>query len=194
VHNLREKIKSWAVGHAEGPHAKRWLSFFAFAESSFFPIPTDIILIAILLGNRAKNWVRYALITTLFSVIGGLFGYMIGALLFGTIGASIISFYNLANEFDIVEEAFSKHAFWAIFTAAFTPIPYKIFTIAAGVFHINIVVFFMGSILGRGIRFIVISALIKAFGKAISGILYKYFNIISILLVLLLLFIGYSFV
>ncbi len=77
MHNIREKIKSWAIEHTEGSNTKRWLAFFSFAESSFFPIPVDVILIAILLGNKAKNWLRYALITTGFSVLGGIFGYII---------------------------------------------------------------------------------------------------------------------
>jgi len=193
VHNIREKIRSWAVRHAEGPHAKQWLAFFSFAESSFFPIPTDVILIAILLGNKAKEWLRFALITTGFSVIGGIFGYIIGAFLFEAVGDTIISFYNLENEFVALEQAFAEHAFWAIFTAAFTPIPYKIFTIAAGVFHINIALFLVGSIFGRGIRFIAVSFLMKKYGRKISDILYRYFNIVSILLTLLVLILGYSF-
>jgi len=193
VHNIREKIKSWAIEHAEGPHTKRWLAFFSFAESSFFPIPVDVILIAILLGNKAKSWLRYALITTGFSVIGGIFGYAIGALLFETIGGPIISFYNLGGEFGALEEIFSNNAFWAIFAAAFTPIPYKIFTIAAGAFHINIIIFIAGSLLGRGIRFLAVGALMKTYGKKISDILYKYFSILSIALVLIVFILGYSF-
>ncbi|HED05537.1 MAG TPA: DedA family protein [Ignavibacteria bacterium] len=193
MHNIREKIRNWSIKHAEGPHAKRWLAAFSFAESSFFPIPVDVILIAILLGNKAKQWLRYVLITTGFSVIGGIFGYIIGAFLFEAVGNSIISFYNLGEEFGALEEIFSNNAFWAIFTAAFTPIPYKIFTIAAGVFHINLVSFIAGSLLGRGVRFLIVGVLMKTYGRKISGILYKYFSIISIVLVLIVIILLYSF-
>jgi len=177
--NTRDQILNWTVRHAKGAHAKFWLVVFSFMEASFFPIPPDILLIAILLTNSAR-WFWYCLITTLSSVAGGIFGYLIGCFFFVFIGEPLIAFYNLETSVAQVRVLFDNNAFWAIFLAAFTPIPFKVFTIAAGLFNINFGVFLIASLLGRGMRFFAIGYLLRRFGKKISAFLYKYFNIFSL--------------
>ncbi len=174
----RDKIRNWVVKHAEGPRAKIWLAAISFAEASFFPIPPDILLIAILLV-KSKHWFFYASLTTLFSVLGGVLGYFIGVLFFDTVGEFLVSFYHLEDEMLVVRGYFSDNAFTAIFLAAFTPIPFKVFTITAGLFKINLLVLIVASVLGRGARFFAISYVLRRYGKQIEGFVYKYFNIFS---------------
>lgn len=194
MNRLKERLKNWAIRHAEGPYSKIWLSFFAFAESSFFPIPIDFILIPILLSRQAHRWFFYATLTVVFSVLGGIFGYLIGYLFYETIGANIVSFYGLETQIETVSNLFNKNTFGIIFLAAFTPIPYKIFTLSAGLFQVNFIVFIVASILGRGIRFYLESYLMKIFGSAITRVLYRYFNIFSMIFIVLIGIIVYIFV
>ena len=175
----KDKIRDWAVRHAEGAHARFWLVALSFAEASFFPVPPDILLIAILLINGAR-WGWYRLITTLSSVVGGMFGYVIGIFFFAVIGESLIAFYGLEESVTHVGELFSDHAFMTILLAAFTPIPFKVFTIAAGLFKIDFFIFVVASLLGRGTRFFAIGYLLHRFGDKVSSFLYKYFNIFSL--------------
>ena len=120
------RLKNWAIEKAAGPASKFWLIVLSFTESSFFPIPPDLLLIAILLAKQSARWLYYAFLTTLFSVLGGLFGYLIGYLFFITIGLPIISFYDLSQEIDQISKLFAENAFITVFISAFTPIPYKI--------------------------------------------------------------------
>ncbi|PCI21384.1 cytochrome B [Candidatus Wolfebacteria bacterium] len=182
----KKGIKEWALAHAKGPFSTFWLALFSFAESSFFPIPPDAIMIAILLLKQQAKWIYYATITTVFSVAGGLFGYLIGFLFFEAVGGSIVSFYNLESHLATVASFFSNNAFFTIFLAAFTPIPYKVFTISAGLFKIDIFIFIIASILGRAIRFFAIAYFVKLYGKRIASVLYKYFNVVSIAVVIII--------
>ena len=151
----RDQMRDWVLRHAEGPRARLWLAAFSFTEASFFPIPPDILLIAILLTN-GTHWVKYSLITTLSSVAGAVFGYIIGVFFFAVIGEPLIAFYNLQESMAHVGKLFADNAFITILLAAFTPIPFKVFTIAAGLFHIDFFVFIIASLLGRGTRFFAI--------------------------------------
>ena len=192
--NTKKRIRGWALRHAEGPHAKFWLSVLSFSEASFFPIPPDVLLIAILLANKARKWLYYAFITSLFSVLGGVFGYAIGFFFFDVFGNWIISFYGLEKEFVWLKTVFNDTAFWAIFAAAFTPIPYKIFTITAGLFNINFMLFIIASILGRSIRFFAVAGILRIYGERVSKLLYKYFNIVTFVVFLLLIAVVYTFI
>jgi len=194
LNNTKDRIRNWAVRHAEGPHARFWLSALSFSEASFFPIPPDIILIAILLANKARQWLYHVLLTVGFSVLGGIAGYGIGFFFFDVFGDPIISFYGLEEEFFSLKNVFDETVFWTIFAAAFTPIPYKIFTITAGLFSVNFFVFITASILGRGIRFFVIGFVLKLYGNRIADVLYKYFNIFSLAILILLVIFVYAFV
>jgi membrane protein YqaA with SNARE-associated domain len=181
-----EKLKSWVEKWADTPHAMFALCVLAFAESSFFPIPPDVLLIAILLSNnnRAKWW-RYATVCTVASVLGGLFGYFIGYAFFEGVGKQIIHFYKLDDLIAIVGQKYEEHAFFAVFAAGFTPIPYKVFTIAAGFFQISVLPFVVASILGRGGRFFLVAILLKYFGSSIKKFIYDYLNILSLIFVIL---------
>jgi len=193
LNKTKDGIRDWAVKHAEGPHAKYWLSAMSFSEASFFPVPPDILLIAILLANKARNWAQHAFLTTIFSVLGGVLGYAIGFFFFSAFGDTIISFYGLEDQFTQLKSIFDQTTFWTIFAAAFTPIPYKIFTITAGLFSVNFLMFLAASILGRGIRFFAIGFILKLYGDKISGVLYKYFNIFSLAVLVIFVILAYSF-
>ncbi len=187
-----EFFKNCLINNIRGKNAKWWLFGISFAESSFFPIPPDFYLMPVVAQNRSK-WAFFAFITTIASVLGGLFGYFIGAVLFETVGRFIVETYKLNDELIIVSDFFNSHAFLSIFTAAFTPIPYKIFTIAAGLFKINILIFVIASVLGRGIRFFAVSLIMKIFGEKISQIAFKYFNLFTfVFAIIAVLFIVYK--
>jgi len=194
LQTLKEGMSAWAVRHAEGKNAKWWLFGLSFAESSFFPIPPDVLLVAILMTRERVRAFYYASITTAGSVLGGLFGYAIGYFFFQTVGVWLVHTYHLESQMTVVQKLFSDNAFFAIFVAAFTPIPYKVFTIAGGLFGISIPVFIIASILGRGGRFFAVAALMRYFGEHIARGLYKYFNIASVLFVILLGAVIYIFI
>ncbi len=165
---------------------KWWLFGISFTESSFFPIPPDVLLVAILMTRERVRAFYYASITTAGSVLGGLFGYAIGYFFFQTVGVWLVSTYGLETQMITVQKLFVDNAFLAIFVAAFTPIPYKVFTIAGGLFGISIPVFIVASVLGRGGRFFAVAVIMRFFGENISRVLYKYFNIISVVSVFIL--------
>lgn len=167
--------------HAGGVHAKGWLSFFSFAESSFFPIPPDFLLAAILGSKQEHRWFKYSFLTAIWSVIGGAFGYAIGLLLFDSVGQFLINTYDLGQYITTVQELFKQNAFWAIFIASFTPIPYKIFTLSAGFFGINFFVFIIASVAGRFLRFFAVGYIMKVFGEDMRKFAFKYFNILTLL-------------
>jgi membrane protein YqaA with SNARE-associated domain len=187
-----DKIKNYLMRNVSGPNAKWWLFAISFSESSFFPIPPDFYLIPVVARNRDK-WLFFALITTIASVLGGLFGYLIGAVFFETVGKWLISLYHLEKEIETVALFFNQNAFLSIFTAAFTPIPYKVFTISAGLFSLNLFIFTIASILGRGMRFFAVAYIMKLFGEKINNVVIKYFNIATaIFACIVILFIIYS--
>lgn len=179
LQTIKDSLVAWTVRHAEGKNAKWWLFGLAFAESSFFPIPPDVLLGAILMTRERIRAFFYATVTTVGSVLGGLFGYAIGYFFFQTIGVWLVGVYHLEAQMETVRMLFADNAFFAIFVAAFTPIPYKVFTITAGLFSINLPVFIIASILGRGGRFFAVAGVMRFFGGHIARIAYRYFNLIS---------------
>jgi membrane protein YqaA with SNARE-associated domain len=184
----RKKIRQlygWVVGWAETKNATRALAVLSFAESSFFPIPPDPLLIATT-TVKPKNYLKLATITTIASVLGGIVGYGIGLLLFSSIGQGIIDAYHLQDEFIRLGERYNENALLAIFTAAFTPIPYKLITISAGVFSVNFIAFIAASILGRGARFFTVAYLMHHFGKRYKDKIEKYIDLLSLAFVALL--------
>ena len=185
LQTLKDSLVAWTIRHAEGVYAKWWLFGVAFAESSFFPIPPDVLLVAILATKERTRAFFYASITTVGSVLGGLAGYAIGYFLFQTVGTWMVSMYHLEAQILVAQRLFAENAFFAIFTAAFTPIPYKLFTISAGLFAINIPVFILASVLGRGMRFFAVALVMKYLSKHVIRLFYKYFNIASLVLVLI---------
>lgn len=173
---MGEKLHEWLKKEAKSKRAEWLLGVISFAESSFFPIPPDPFLVASLLIEQ-KRWLRHSLVVALSSVLGGLAGYAIGFWFFQEFGTRIVEAYDLHEELQTVSELFADNAFLTMFIAAFTPIPYKIFTIAAGLFHINVVTFLVASLVGRVLRFLCIGYLMKLFGPKIGELVFKYFNI-----------------
>lgn len=143
-----------------------WLVFIAFIESSMFPIPPDVILVPMVLAERSRTW-TYATVCTTASVMGGLAGYAIGYFLFETLGEGIIAFYDLQNDFFGVRNTFNQYGMIIVFLAAFTPIPYKLITITAGAMQLDIIVFMVTSLIGRGLRFFLVVGLLWLFGPLI---------------------------
>ena len=182
----------WVLGWSRSKWGETALFVLAFAESSFFPIPPDVLLIALCLG-RPERSLRYALICTVGSVTGALGGYAIGYFLWQTAagedtGPAQWCYAHLfsVEKFTEVQRLFEQYNFWAIFTAGFTPLPYKLFTIAGGVFGINIPMFTVASIVSRGLRFFLIAWLIKRFGPTVKVFIDKYFNLLAVVFTVLL--------
>ncbi|MEX0934471.1 MAG: YqaA family protein [Candidatus Saccharimonadales bacterium] len=176
---------AWMMKWGDSPQAEKALFGFSFIESSFFPIPPDPLLITMVIAN-VKKWLRFALITIVASVLGAALGYLIGLLAFETVGRSIVDFYNLEEEFRLVGEQYRQNAFWAILVAGFTPIPYKVFTIASGVFTINIITLLAASLIGRGGRFIIVAFLAKTLGDRYKDKIERYIDVLGLLFLVLL--------
>lgn len=173
------RLYDWVLHWAETPYGVWALFLLAFAESSFFPIPPDVLLIALALSIPAKAF-RYALICTFGSVLGGLFGYAIG---FGvwevSRGLFIPHIFSQAT-FDNVVAKYERYDFWIVFIAAFTPIPYKVITITAGVCKINLGMFIIASAVGRAARFFLVAWMIHHFGPPIRRFIDEYFNLVTV--------------
>ena len=165
---LYDRVLDWS----RHPHAERYLGAMSFAESSFFPIPVDVMLAPMCIADIARAW-RYALIATVFSVLGGVAGYFIGVGLFESIEPWLADSRYWAAYLKS-REWFDQYGIWAIFVAGFSPIPYKVFTIAAGVAALNLPGFFIASLIGRGARFYLVSGLIVLGGDKLEQNLRKY--------------------
>jgi membrane protein YqaA with SNARE-associated domain len=172
----------WTQGFADSPHGAAALFAIAFAESSFFPIPPDVLLVPLCLGQpRLAFW--FAAVCTAGSVLGGIAGYGIGRYGVRPLLRRLIKPRRIAA----VESYYDRYNAWATGIAGLTPIPYKVFTIAAGVFGINFPVFILASVLSRGLRFGVEGWLVQQFGPPISGFIDRYFNWLSLAFAALLL-------
>ena len=182
--HIFKKLYDWTLHLARKKHASSALFGVAFIESSFFPVPPDVLLIAMVVADKMK-WIRYALICTAGSVLGALFGYFIGWGLYETVGKLIVDTYNLQEVVGLIGRKYSENAFMTVFTAAFTPIPYKAITITAGLFKISLPVLVIASIIGRAGRFFIVAGILRIFGKTIADSIERYFNILSIAFVLL---------
>lgn len=183
--NYLRRLYDWTIHWAKTPHSTWALFILAFCESSFFPIPPDVLLIALAVAIPAKSF-RYAWICSIGSVLGGCFGYLIGYEFYEYVGRPIISFYNITDVFDTVSTKFQDNAFTAIAIAGFTPIPYKVFTIAAGVCEVNIYILILASAISRSARFFMVAGLFYLFGPKIKVFIEKFFNIFTIVFVILL--------
>ena len=164
---LYNRVLTWA----EHPKAQIYLFILSFSESSFFPIPPDVMLAPMCLAKPKKGF-YFALITTLGSVLGGIFGYLIGWFAFDLI-EPIIESLNYQDKLEMVQVWFNEWGFWAIFIAGFSPIPYKLFTISAGLMQMLFLPFLLASIIGRGARFFLVAFLITFGGDAIRNTLNK---------------------
>ena len=173
------RLYDWVIGWAETPYGGPALFLLAFAEASFFPVPPDVLLIALGVG-ASERALRYGGICTLGSVLGATVGWMIGLEFYELFGRRIIEFYGVEGQYRIVAIKFQEEAFLTILLAAFTPIPFKVFTIAAGAFDVGLGVLIAGSVVGRGARFMLVAVLLRRFGEAIRGIIDRYFNLAAL--------------
>jgi len=188
------KLYDWVLSWADSPYGAIALFILAFAESSFFPVPPDALLIALILGARKKAF-RFALICTIGSISGAVLGYLIGHYLWWSPNNEFSSvagfFFNnfpgfTEKMFYRIQDLYNQFNFWIVFTAGFTPLPYKVFTVSAGAFNISFTMFMIASIIGRGARFFLVSALIWKFGTPIKSFIDKYFNLLAVVFTVLL--------
>ena len=183
--NFLKRTYNWTLEKAQHKNAKWYLSLISFVESSFFPIPPDILLIPMALASKA-NALFYAFLCTLFSVLGGILGYAIGYFFYNSVGIYIVELYHLENSFNIFEDYYKEFGILIVLGAGITPFPYKFITIASGVFGLNIFLFIIISLIGRGLRFYLIAILLYFFGEKIKLFIDKYFNILTIVFFILL--------
>ena len=176
---LYDRVMRWSRHR----HAPRYLAGLSFAESSFFPIPPDVMLAPMALAAPARAW-KFALLTTIASVIGGLFGYLIGVFAFELV-EPLLQNAGYYDRYLQAREWFAEWGFWAIFLAGFSPIPYKIFTITAGVISMALMPFVMASLIGRGARFFLVAALMAWGGERVEQGLKQYVERIGWITVLL---------
>jgi membrane protein YqaA with SNARE-associated domain len=163
---------------AEGPQASKWLAIVAFAESSFFPVPPDAMIVPMVLARPERAW-RIAALCTLASVVGGFCGYAIGSFLWETVGKPIVDFYGYQDAFLKFQYQFQEWGLWIILIKGLTPIPYKIVTIASGVAQFNLLIFGIASIVTRGARFFLVAALLKAFGPPLRTFIERYLTLVT---------------
>ena len=176
---ILRKLYDWVLGWADNKYSSVALFFLAVAESSFFPIPPDVLQLALSVSKPKKSF-WYALIASVGSVLGGILGYFIGYFLFDTIGSSIINILGYEAQFNRVGELYKSYAFLAILASAFTPIPYKVFTIAAGFWKVGLLPLIIASAIGRSTRFFLVGLLIYFFGPRMKEFIDKYFNYLSV--------------
>ncbi len=176
--NPIRRLYDWTMKLAQGKHAVRALTSVSFIESSVFPIPPDVILIPMIIAERQKAWV-YAAICTVASVIGGVFGYAIGHFLYDAVAAPLIKFYGYGEQFRNFSGLYNTWGFWLVLGAGFTPFPYKIITIASGVTGLNLPLFILTSVLGRGARFFLVAALLWRYGQKIREFIEKYLGLVA---------------
>jgi membrane protein YqaA with SNARE-associated domain len=176
---LYERVMRWS----RHPHAERYLAGLSFAESSFFPIPPDVMLAPMCMAAPHKCW-RFALNTTIFSVLGGLAGYAIGYLLFEAVEPWLRT-SDYWGAYQTARGWFDRYGVWAVFVAGFSPIPYKVFTIAAGVASLALPGFFLASLIGRGARFFLVAAVVRYAGPRVEATLLEYIERIGWIIVLL---------
>ena len=183
---MLRRAYDWVLGWADHRYGGLALLLLAFVESSVFPIPPDVLLMALALGRPGAAF-RFALICSVGSVAGGLAGYLIGWLLMDGLGRPIIELYNAQAAYAEVEQRFVEYGGWAVAIAGFTPIPYKVFTIAAGATRLSLSSFVLASVVSRSARFFLISGLIYYYGPTIKVFIDKYFNILTIVFTVLVL-------
>ena len=185
MHKFLE-LYEYVLKLANHAKAKYYLFFLSVAESSFFPIPPDVMLLPMCLSNPKKAW-KFAFITTVGSVLGGIIGYLIGVYAFGFIEPYLYDWgYMSAYERAVIW--FEEWGFWAIFIAGFSPIPYKVFTIAGGALLMPILPFILASIIGRGARFYLVALFVIMFGKQADKLIRKYMSKLVWGMVLLIIF------
>ncbi|MFC7396156.1 YqaA family protein [Chelatococcus sp. GCM10030263] len=179
---MLRRLYDWTLSLAGSPRAVWALAAISFAESSFFPVPPDVLLVPMALARPERSFL-YAGICTISSVIGGLFGYAIGALLYDTLGHWIIQAYGYGQNVEAFREAYASYGEWIILIKGLTPIPYKLVTITSGFAGYNLLWFTILSIITRGARFYILAVLLRRFGAPAKEILERNLGLAAVLLV-----------
>lgn len=167
---MLRRLYDWCIHAADKPYALWMLGIVSFAESSFFPVPPDVMLIPMSLAQPKRAWL-YALVCTVTSVIGGVLGYAIGALLYDSIGGWIIQLYGYADKVDAFRAAYAEYGAWIILAKGFTPIPYKLVTITSGFAGYSLALFIVFSVITRGARFYLLAFLLNRYGPSARQII-----------------------
>lgn len=174
-------VYDWTLAKCAHPLAERWLALISFVESSIFPIPPDVLLGPMCLARPERSF-RYAAICTVASVVGALLGYAIGLFLFETVGQWVFAMYGLEDKYAAFAENFNEHGWIVVFLAGFTPLPFKVITIAAGATAMPLHVLLLASLIARSARFFLVAFLFWKFGFPIKAIIDRHFNAISIVI------------
>jgi membrane protein YqaA with SNARE-associated domain len=182
---ILRRLYDWVLHWANTPYGTPALFVLAVAESSFLPVPPDVLLMALGL-SIPKKALRYALICTIGSVLGGVVGYGIGYFGYEALGRPIIELYQGQEVMASIERLYAEYGFLGVLVAAITPIPYKVFTISSGFFRFEFPLFLVASVIGRSVRFFVVAGLIWKFGPPIKSFIDRYFNILTIIFMVLL--------
>lgn len=177
---MLKKLYDSTMQLADHPKALWFLALISFAESSFFPIPPDVLLIPMVLAAPTRAW-RIALVCSVASVLGGLFGYMIGYYLFETVGQPLVAFYGMEEKFAHFNALYKEWGAWIISIAGFSPIPYKIFTIASGLTGLSLPTFIIASVLSRSARFFLVAALLRRYGTPIRDFIERRLGLLTFL-------------
>ena len=182
------RLYDWVLHWAETPYGGPALFFLALIESSVFPVPPDVLLIALCIALPSRAW-RFALLASAGSVLGGLLGYGIGWGAWPLVNSFFFDYIPgfTPHVFAKVQSLFEAYGFWVVFTAGFTPIPYKVITIGSGVFQINLVIFLIASLISRSLRFFLVAWLLHRYGPGMRDFIDRYFNLLSIVFLILLL-------
>lgn len=175
---MLRRTYDWLMREAESPRSEKVLAAVSFAESSFFPIPPDVMLVPMVLARPQHAW-RIATIATIASVVGGLFGYLIGAFLFDTIGNWLLDLYGLQDKAAAFQQSYQQWGLWIILIKGLTPIPFKLVTIASGMAHFSIPLFIVASIITRGARFFLLVALLQRFGMPIRSFIEERLTLVT---------------
>ncbi|HAL44440.1 MAG: hypothetical protein A2Y12_08245 [Planctomycetes bacterium GWF2_42_9] len=187
--HIHKRLYDWVLHFAHTKHSMAALFCLSFAESSFFPVPPDVLLAPLALG-APKKWLHFATVCTIASVLGGIAGYLIGVGLWEVIDqwvyANLGSLGFTPKNFDTFKKLYDKYDFWIVFTAGFTPLPYKVCTISAGVARIFFPGFIIASTISRAARFFMVAGLFRWKGEAIRPFIDKYFNLLTLAFVILL--------
>ncbi len=176
---MLRRLYDWTLARAAGRHAEKWLMAISFADSSFFPIPPDVMQIPMSIARPEKS-LRYAAVSTISSVLGALLGYAIGALLFKAVGVPLLQFYGYEEKFVAFAADIKANGFLWMLAFAFLPIPYKVATIAAGSVSLGLPVLIAASVLGRGGRFFIVALILRRYGAAAQRIIDKYFHALAL--------------
>ncbi|MBL4893521.1 MAG: DedA family protein [Emcibacter sp.] len=182
---MLKRLYGWTLDKAEHPKALWILAILSFTESSFFPIPPDVLLIPMVLAAPTRAW-RIAFVCSVASVLGGLFGYYIGYALFETVGQPIIDFYHMQEKFLWFQAKYNEWGAWIVSLAGFSPVPYKVFTIASGMTEMSLSTFIIASAVSRTARFFLVAALLRKYGTPIRDFIEKRLGLLTFLFFALL--------